>query len=160
MNNSARQPILLILPVIFCGVYFHFCYRSFVRIEERAQQVKSWTKTPCTVTKSYHSPGYRSQAPHLSLEYEYVYDGTTYHGTNFGVGQAQVCESADSERFAEEFPAGSELSCYVDPDNPADAVMNPDVVENPTWILKIIGAAGLFWLFVFVTNIIPKSKKP
>ena len=94
-------------------------------------QTRRWTPTECAITDSRvvsetdADGGYR-------FEVRYTYrasdagavEGRPFTGTAFRRGQQSVEDDyRDAVRLAEQFPAGARATCYVNPVNPAEAIL-------------------------------------
>jgi len=78
--------------------------------------------TDSGVHKSYDSEGGESWC--LWVEYEYTYDNRNYEGSTISYSKQDNCNSWSSQAD-EEYPPGKNVTVYVDPENPADAVLEP-----------------------------------
>ncbi len=81
-------------------------------------EVLGWSETPCTITESQVDG-----VGDLVLEYQYTYKGIEFASTEYTY-DAGVTDALDPEEFVAEHPVGTETVCYVDPDNPIEAVLN------------------------------------
>ena len=62
----------------------------------------------------------------LWIEYQYTYDNETYDGDVLSFSKDNSCSSW-SEDADEDYPAGKEITVYVNPDNPYDAVLETGI---------------------------------
>ena len=62
----------------------------------------------------------------LWVEYQYTYDNETYDGNVLSFSKDNSCSSW-SEDADEDYPAGKEITVYVNPDNPYDAVLETGI---------------------------------
>ena len=62
----------------------------------------------------------------LWIEYQYTYDNDTYDGNVLSFSKDNSCNSW-SEDADEDYPAGKEITVYVNPDNPYDAVLETGI---------------------------------
>ena len=58
----------------------------------------------------------------LWVDYQYTYDNETFDGNIVSFSKQNTCNSW-SEDADEDYPAGKEITVYVNPDNPYDAVL-------------------------------------
>jgi hypothetical protein len=76
--------------------------------------------------------------------YEYSVDGVTRRSDVWRLGAGTSSYTKASASAVERYPVGAAVTVFVNPDNPADAVLEP---ANPSWFLLIAGmvfaAAGL-----------------
>lgn len=99
------------------GVFF------FMALGSGAEELeaRSWTPTPCTILKSDIESG--NQAYRFAVQYSYVAGGTSRTGSTVYVGYDGGGEYAEAQRLAHTYPASAERTCYVDPDDPSEAVL-------------------------------------
>ena len=60
----------------------------------------------------------------LAVDYEYTYDGKTYYGNVVSYSKDNSCDSW-SGNADDDYPEGKEITVYVNPDNPYEAVLEP-----------------------------------
>jgi hypothetical protein len=76
--------------------------------------------------------------------YEYSVDGVTRRSDVWRLGAGTSSYTKASTSAVERYPVGAAVTVFVNPDNPADAVLEP---ANPSWFVLIAGivfaAAGL-----------------
>jgi len=81
------------------------------------------------------------------IYYEYSVEGKDYGGATIKTGYSEVKGKGNSQRAVDEYPEGSTVDVYYDPENPQDAVLEPGIplktivfmILGPLFIL--IGAA-------------------
>jgi hypothetical protein len=91
-----------------------------------AAAARNWVAVPCVIEKS--ALGGESGPGALTVEYRYRFDGREFLGVRPDLstqGSSQRGAQLDS-RFVTRYPADSQAICYVDPTNPADAVLDRD----------------------------------
>jgi len=104
-------------------------------------------RTPCVIRSSEVVHDIEAGSPH-QFRATYVYEVD---------GREHVCETAeaftdcaDAERLLDKYPAGASAVCYVDPSNPAEAVLE----RKTLWvgffvffplIFVAVGVGGLVW---------------
>lgn len=72
------------------------------------------------------------------VSYRYTVDGRQYDGNVFNVAERWATFSAndDAKRFIAELPASGEIEVYVDPTDPARAVMSKKPLQN--YVLRMV----------------------
>lgn len=143
-----QAPLLCLVAAGFCGVLAASQVVEYRRIEAEVAAAGEWVETPCVVTLAQPLPAGRNTAPRLALSFEYVFGGESYEGETYRLGATPHLLFDDADWFAEKHPAGTELVCYVNPADPAEAVLNRTNVENPTGWLAFFGVATAFWLLL------------
>ncbi|MCG6157894.1 DUF3592 domain-containing protein [Rubinisphaera margarita] len=113
-----------------CGCFFMFFFGIFLMVGLIGStammsdllvpylEVRGWAETPCVITKSEVDG-----IGNLVLEYQYTYRGLEVAGTGYTYDVAPA-RPADPVEFVREFPVGAETVCYVNPDDPTEAVLN------------------------------------
>ncbi|MCF6283781.1 MAG: DUF3592 domain-containing protein [Candidatus Hydrogenedentes bacterium] len=74
---------------------------------------KSWVETPCRIAKLG-----------TELRYDYTWEERAYSSDQYDTGPFGMSLSWNFERIKKESPFGSETVCYVNPNNPSQAVMS------------------------------------
>ena len=88
-----------------------------------------WNATDGVITESgvdTSSDGEGGTTYCLWVEYQYTYDNETYDGNVLSFSKDNSCSSW-SEDADENYPAGKEITVYVNPDNPYDAVLETGI---------------------------------
>ena len=88
-----------------------------------------WNATDGVITESgvdTSSDGEGGTTYCLWVEYQYTYDNETYDGNVLSFSKDNSCSSW-SEDADEDYPAGKEITVYVNPDNPYDAVLETGI---------------------------------
>ena len=142
---------LILVGLILCaagGCFTWLMWRSL----ERANAQESWAAVPCEILESRVME--RKLAEHIPAEFA--------HHILFGYeigGEARTSEllsvrgvswssnSGKAERLVEQYPAGTSMDCYVDPDDPDRAVLKKDS-KGPGYslwfpILFVVGGIGI-----------------
>ncbi|MFZ2629995.1 MAG: DUF3592 domain-containing protein [Desulfosalsimonadaceae bacterium] len=106
--------IFLGMGLLFTGIFLNLAYTNY--------SSRSWEKTPCTITESRVdtvSGGYA-----VSLAYQYEWKGNTYSSRLRSPGGGGVEKSVNkADAWAAKYPEGAGAVCFVNPDNPAEAVL-------------------------------------
>lgn len=110
-----------------------------------------WDTAPCNILSS--SVGsHRSDdgtTYSVDIEYAYVLDGTTYHSDQYNFFSGSSSGRSRKQAIVDQFPAGSERECYVNPANPHEAVLNRDFSMT-----YLIGCFGLIFVFIALAILI------
>ena len=85
----------------------------------------------------------------LWIEYQYTYDNETYDGDVLSFSKDNSCSSW-SEDADEEYPAGKEITVYVNPDNPYDAVLETGI-SGVDFVVCFILPFPLIGIVLFVS---------
>ncbi|MBM4077601.1 MAG: DUF3592 domain-containing protein [Planctomycetes bacterium] len=121
-----------------------------------ARKAKSWVQTPCKIlemkyeshsgSSSRSSKGSAGYKP--VVRFEYTYQGNNYESGQFWLDQALVNTYKEIRTLISAYEVGKEYSCYVDPNEPSQAVLKRGLYHSPIkiWVLgsifPIVGAIG------------------
>lgn len=120
---------------------------------QRAEETRSWTPIPCLIVSSRLSqerptpnsnPAFRAE-----VRYSYTYAGKVMTGTHIKrVDSASQHEDVAKKKL-EAYPVGSELTCYVNPKQPDQAILKHDTraALYSIWFpgLFVVGGLGMAW---------------
>ncbi|HBC86564.1 MAG TPA: hypothetical protein DCZ94_06380 [Lentisphaeria bacterium] len=114
---------------------------------------EKWDKTPCRIiSSSVGSHSGRNGATYsVDIMYSYEVDGREYRSSqyNFMLGSSSSGREGKKE-IVNRYPAGSISTCYVNPEDPSDSVLN----RNLSWeflfalipvAFIIVGALGVYY---------------
>ena len=125
-------------------------------MDQRARQ--GWVSTPCIVEHvevNSTGDGYR-----IKMRYNYSYDGVKYQGEKYGAGDS-FNDIATKQRMLKAYAKGSKHSCYIDPAEPKEAVMERGsgslgVILGPVAFCSIFVLIG-YGMVIFAW--VPKRKR-
>lgn len=88
-------------------------------------KARSWPAVPCTVESSRvaEHPGDDSTTYSVEVSYRYEIEGKSYRGNRYQFLGGSSSGYEGKQKVVDRYPAGSEAVCYVNPDDPWDAVM-------------------------------------
>lgn len=109
-------------------------------------QARDWQPTRCTIIANKLDADDKFQ-----FEFQYEVDGKRYSSDRHGF---LVIGTEEFDLFRElisRYPAGSDATCYVNPDDPNDIVLDRDVpgrvwANSPLILFVLVGVAGLVWI--------------
>jgi hypothetical protein len=107
----------------FGALYYAFVLRPRGRVEAAA----GWTKTPCTVEDSGLTEGRgRRVTDTFHVRFRYTVGGREYQSDRHDLGVfAPTSHDRDEvQKLVERYPAGQPADCYLNPEDPADAVLD------------------------------------
>jgi hypothetical protein len=111
---------------------------------------RSWTPTPCVVLSSRVV---KSKVFHLYVFYAYEFNGHQYKSSCAQFGEIASPDGEGKRAFVARYPSGHKAVCYVNPKDPAEAVLDRSMNREMLWIgwvvmhPVVIGAAILFLAF-------------
>lgn len=118
---------------------------------QRAKNTRSWVETPCLIVRSQvedQRPTPNSPMQYLAVvEYEYNFGGTTRRGNRIKRVDGPTSHRQRAEKKVADFPAGSSVVCWVNPDVPQEVVLRHDSMAPlyTIWFpgLFVVGGAGI-----------------
>jgi len=106
----------------------------------------SWISVPCTILSSevIGKETYRIQ-----IHYAYIYDGQPFQGERYSFFNMKTSGKAGKERVVKRYPPGAQSVCFVDPDHPAESVLDRGLDWNVLWGLLgvpflLVGLGGMY----------------
>lgn len=128
----------------------------------RERAARSWEQVPCTiVTSELHKStrkGKTSYRPAITFRYEYA--GTTYTSDDFALTGWQTSGGSSARDIVANHNPGSAAQCYVDPEDPTDAVIVRDI--EPIWLPLVMSlvflGVGAFLLVRVATGAVAPVK--
>jgi hypothetical protein len=162
VTSSSTRPgkfFATVFGLFFMGMGLLFV--SFIVRQTMADvKILSWEKTPCTIIAggvATVSDGYV-----FEVEYRYQVKGADYHSRQFKSGATgnTLDDVSKADALARQYAPGADAFCFVNPDNPAEAVLS----RNSLWtgllvlfpiIFVVIGGAVMYGAWTASAN---KSK--
>ena len=99
----------------------------------QTMEAQDWPAVPCIIVQNDMKVEYGSEGDELyslELRYEYEHNNIKYQGNRYDFIEAAISASSDYESIEaiiEEYPPGSQSMCFLDPLNPQEAVLNPEI---------------------------------
>lgn len=119
----------------------------------KAWNAREWVPTSCEVVSSRVETHPSDEGePTYSVEvlYRYRVEGREYHSDRYHFHTGSTSGYEAKARVVERLPAGTRFTCYVDPGDPAEAVIERGL-GNESWfslfalIFVAVGAGGMFF---------------
>jgi hypothetical protein len=121
---------------------------AMLRTLKSAQSESNWRQTPGVVLESRILNTSEGYLP--SIRYEYYFEGDRRENAMFKSMVSASNSSSPSERVIDRYPAGANVTVYVNPKKPSDSVLEPMHSEVPYYfgaagfvLFALIGAVGL-----------------
>lgn len=158
MNKEfSNLPLRLKIQVLLCTglgaglavlmIYFY----TFLPLSNYIK-ARNWVATTCYVSAASVDKtclaGWRACTYRARIDYVYEYDGMTYRGNRYNFIPFTSPQtpgiftpiygsfpSYKAKKFIQYFPRGTELFCYVNPENPAQSVIQRDMDDAYWWLL-------------------------
>jgi hypothetical protein len=157
-NPASNAPLVmrvfsgLFFSVFLCGglaiLYFLILPELIMPLAQNFR-AKAWPTVPCRIVSSElqiqrdgcgKPTSYRE-----AISYLYQYEGCEYRGDRFQFLKVSTSERASKAAVVARYPAGSDASCFVDPRNPSEAVL--DRSNGNAW-LALFGLIPLVFVAV------------
>lgn len=142
----------VLFGLIFAGAGVAMLVFLFVIPVMKVVEGRSWSEVPCTVVSSSVTTHSDSDGTTYGVEirYRYEVDGRSYTSDrrSFAVDGSSSGRSG-KEKFVANHPPGKAMTCYVDPADPASAVLDRGVSASFLWGLFPLPflAIGLFVIY-------------
>ena len=161
MKKSFIFASLFILPFAAVGAWAVYMMSNHVN-EAIASQ--SWQKVPATLYQvgayTKQSSDGDGQVHYATARFRYKYQGQQYNGNKLGIineGGFGVWFGARVDELKSKESAGEQIFCYVDPKNPANAILAPGVVWDYLLFFAIFaitfGGFGFGGFYMFLKGV-------
>lgn len=118
-------------------------------------RARGWVEVPCRVISSElgtHS-GDDSDTYSIEVTYRYRFDGRDYESSRYQFLRGASSGREGKARIVESLPAGGACVCYVDPENPAEAVLERGltsmywfaIIPLLFFLIGVGGVLGVTW---------------
>jgi Protein of unknown function (DUF3592) len=137
--------VLALVGSVFTGVLW--------RAWQRAEETRRWIETPCLVVSSQLVSERRSPQSNIKhtiqVRYRYEVAGRSYLGHRIRRVDGPKGDLAEAQGLRQEFSPGQKLSCWVQPEEPAMAILRHDT-RAPLYsiwfpLLFVIGGLRMAW---------------
>lgn len=123
----------------------------------RVAPTYEWAEVPCRITRSavvaYHPVPNVPARYRLEVAYEYTFDGRSFEGTRFHSRERMTNSREKAESWQQAYPADSGSVCYVNPENPQEALLRRDsrAMLYTIWFpgLFLVGGLVMTWRALF-----------
>jgi len=136
---------LNLLVMLAAGVFFGLTLLS--DLYETVSMRLQWQPTPCQITASEATQ--ESGKYVFKVKYTCKLDSKTYSFDRYRNSYYGSDDFAKAQALADRYPVGSEVTCYVSPDEPYQAVLKHDSLGTVPFTLVSLGfvaiALGMFY---------------
>ncbi len=121
-----------------------------VVVTSLAKRQTNWIKTTGRVVSSEAALDGEEYAPFI--RYEYRWEPGSYVGTKVRSGLVRYNWRGPADRLCSRYPAGAQVSVFVNPEDPSDSVLEPG--GDSALVPLLICVGGIFALvgFGFLTS--------
>lgn len=129
----------IVLPLLMLYFFFLIPVR-------RVRSARSWRARRCVIVSSSVSEDETDSGLYrIVVRYQYEVAGHSYSSSRYSFSPAATAGYRGKRRVAERLAPGTTTICYVNPDNPRDAVIN----RRLTWDMVVVGALAIIFLGAF-----------
>jgi hypothetical protein len=140
---------------VFFGVFLLvggiLTYVIAIRPLQKYFAATKWPETPCTIVSSTvgsHRGNKGGTTYSIDITYRYQVKGREFQSDTYSIMSGSSSGRSGKQRVVARYPAGSEAVCYVNPEDPTDALLSR---ELSPWLLiglvpgvfLLIGVAGV-----------------
>jgi len=156
-RDKDSKPGRLIMGAFFGVFLLAGCgaaYALFVGPVLQIFAARNWTQVPCEIVSSRVKTNSDSDGNTYSVDivYRYTYHDRTYTSNQYHFMTGSSSGYRGKAEVVNRLPLGSQTTCYIDPANPADAVLERDA-NGELWfgliplVFVAVGAGGLIFTF-------------
>lgn len=162
LSMIPRLLVSVLLITLACGAL----YLGLVQPLILSRKIQSWPEVSCVVvssnvindsyrtrknlnTKKVH-PSYK-----IGIHYSYRYSDKSYSSDRYNFDRTAETDPAVVQKLVNAFPAGAQCVCYVNPQNPSEAVLNKEV--HPAFLI-VLGGVGILLFGVAIMFFAKKVK--
>lgn len=117
---------------------------------------RNWVETPCKITSSQVAVHNGDDGDTYSIEirFEYTYDGRQFSGDRYHFMEGFSSGGRSGKQaIVDQYPVGAQRTCFVDPGDPSQAVIQRGMTADLLWgLLSLpflaVGVGGV-WFVVF-----------
>jgi Protein of unknown function (DUF3592) len=161
-QTQPRPPVNLKHPMLAAGIFCALFFAVGVTIQAffiptvlRGRAAQTWPAEPCIISHariaSHTSNGNHGSHTTYSVEvlYHYRHDGKRYGSSRYAISNSSSSDYSSARQQADELARQRNTECYVNPLDPADAVLSRDyaigaaVMAVTSAIFMLFGAGGM-----------------
>ncbi len=147
--------IMVVFGLIFAAAGLFVLWQG-VKEHRTCRESRNWPRVEGRITESTIQVTRRHRSTSYSPQVAYTYSamGQVYFGTAVTIGATRVFSSyAKSQAQLEKYPLGQAVSVYYDPQQPAQATLEPGVTGG-AWGTLLIGViTGAMGAVVFILGL-------
>ncbi|MHC4213374.1 MAG: DUF3592 domain-containing protein [Planctomycetota bacterium] len=153
MTKRSHQIMGIIIGLAFTILAIVASYSLAFKPVSKIAEAQNWDKTICTIESMDYKETHPDHGAEMVVRYTYEYDGKKYWSSNYRYGKATYSKGMI-------FQPGQQADCFVNPDNPEEAVMIRDDSVWSLWALLSISFIflGIFAIFKAIRYMIYYTK--
>lgn len=163
-NSAAGRGCLILFFGIFAAAGGGMLWWMLLRPLWGVANAQFWTETPCTIVSSeveVHD-GDDGDTYSIEIRYDYTFGGQSYRGERYHFMHGMASSGREGKQaVVDRYPVGLETTCFVDPSDPSQSVINRNFTTDMLWGLfslpfLAVGVGGL----LFGTGVVKFRKPP
>ncbi|HYF33848.1 MAG TPA: DUF3592 domain-containing protein [Prosthecobacter sp.] len=120
---------------------------------QKAEETRRWTATPARIVSARvvsERPSPHSNVAHApEIRYRYDFGGRSYTGAKIKRVEGPTAHESEAQKKVEAYPVGMEVTAYVNPADPGQAVLQHSsrAALYSIWfpLLFVAGGGGMAW---------------
>ena len=147
--------------VLFLMGMHALCFGHFVA-QRNVAASQSWVETRCEILEAgvnVHPDSDHGDSYTLYVKFKYEFDRQEYISNRYDFSYMAHSDEAVPQTVVSKLPPGTQTACYVNPDDPSEAVVKREG-ENTGTLLGAIAVITLGLVGMFLTLIIGMKKNP
>ena len=155
LKKRSHQIIGIIICVGITILGAALGYGTVLRPASKIAEAQNWVKTSCTIESMDFKTTHHNKrtSSRMIVRYTYEYDGRKYWSSNYRYSKGKYTKGMI-------FQPGQKTYCFVNPDNPAEAVMIRDDSAWSLWsllpisfiVIGIIGVLNTIRYMIYYTT--------
>jgi hypothetical protein len=127
---------------------------------------RSWPKVSCTILESSVADDSSQSSPyHFAVKYQYVYQDKTWQSERYQFQNNNFDDYQSAQKLVNTCPVGAGSVCYVNPKNPAEAILRHSSFVLAFFILiptvfVLIGGGGIYGTWFYKKKKAPDGTAP
>lgn len=147
LNKSKKSGLIggVLFGLIFFGVGSGFMWFMGLKPIMLSFQADHWHIVGCTITRSYvdSKRGDDGTAYKAIINVSYEINNQRFNGGSYNFDESYSSGRSGKRDIVKRYPVGQDVECWVNPENPSQAVLNKDI---PTMVWFIIPFTSIFVL--------------
>lgn len=157
-GSKGSRVFLFLFGMPFFAMGFFFCWIGAISPILNVISSGNWPQVPCVITTSEVKTNSGSDGNTYSvlIEFSYQYEGRDYTGGSYDFNDVSSSGYKGKAEIVRKYPLGSVASCWVNPEDPEEAVLSRRIPGIVFFIIPfislfmvvglgiMIGALGLF----------------
>jgi hypothetical protein len=144
---------LIIFGLVFTAAGALFLSAFFVPMVVGVVRSRNWVATPCVMVTSQveeSSSGDDGPTYRINARYRYVWDDHERSGDRYNWSTGYTSGYAGKQEIVNRLRPGAETTCYVNPANPAESVLDRDLNSDAFYgliplVFVVVGLAIVFY---------------